>query len=179
MEDLLEYGKPSALAAQESELRPALAAAVAARQAQAGRVRVRIVLGESTLPLPVRIDEERIRRIFENVLDNAIQHSPAGGEVRVEMERIEEPGGRWARCRVLDEGQGIAVYDVPHLFEPFFTRRRGGTGLGLSIAQKIVREHGGRIRIGNRPVAGAELVVDLPLLSDEALRQPDPAAGPA
>ncbi len=176
MEDLLEYGKPSALAAQESELRPALAAAVAARQAQAERVRVRIVLGESALPLPVRIDEERIRRVFENALDNAVQHSPTGGEVRVEMERIEEPGGHWARCRVLDEGQGIAVYDVPHLFEPFFTRRRGGTGLGLSIAQKIVREHGGRIRIGNRPVAGAELVVDLPLLPGEADSSRTPGA---
>jgi PAS domain S-box-containing protein len=167
LEDLLEYGKPSAPAAQESELRSVLAAAVAARQSQAVSARVRIVLGEGAAPLPVRVDAGRIRRVFENAIDNAVQHSRAGGEVRLEAERIEEPGGRWARCRVLDEGQGIASYDLPHLFEPFFTRRRGGTGLGLSIAEKIVREHGGRISIGNRPAAGVELVVDLPLLSAE------------
>jgi PAS domain S-box-containing protein len=167
LEDLLEYGKPSAPAARESELRAVLAAAVAGRQAQAVSSRVRIVLGDGAESLPVRLDEGRMRRVFENAIDNAVQHSPVGGEIRIEAERIEEPGGLWARCRVLDEGQGIAAYDLPHLFEPFFTRRRGGTGLGLSIAQKIVREHGGRIRIGNRPVAGAELIVDLPLLPAE------------
>ncbi len=172
MGDLLEYGKPSAPGARESELRPLLEAAVASRHEQAESTRVRVVVGESAEAFPVRMDEDRIRRVFENAIENAIQHSPVGGEVRIEIERVEEPGGQWARCRVLDEGPGIAPYDLPHLFEPFFTRRRGGTGLGLSIAQKIVREHGGRIRIGNRPVAGAELVVDLPLLPGETAGGP-------
>jgi PAS domain S-box-containing protein len=172
MGDLLEYGKPSAPGARDSELRPLLEAAVASRHEQAEGARVRVVVGESAEAFPVRMDEGRIRRVFENAIENAIQHSPVGGEVRIEIERVEEPGGQWARCRVLDEGPGIAPYDLPHLFEPFFTRRRGGTGLGLSIAQKIVREHGGRIRIGNRPVAGAELVVDLPLLPGETAGGP-------
>ncbi|MFL6194628.1 MAG: sensor histidine kinase, partial [Thermoanaerobaculia bacterium] len=98
-----------------------------------------------------------------NLIQNAVQHTPAGGEVVVEMSGFEEGGRTWARCAVKDSGPGFREEDLPHLFEPFFTRRRGGTGLGLSIVQRVVEELQGRLVAENRPGGGAVVTVDIPV----------------
>ena len=104
----------------------------------------------------------RLLIAVQNLIQNAIQHTPKGGEVMVEVEEFESAGGLWARCRFLDSGTGFKAEDFSRIFEPFFTRRRGGTGLGLSIVQRIVEEHGGRVAAGNRPEGGAVMTLELP-----------------
>ena len=70
--------------------------------------------------------------------------------------------GSWVECAVRDSGPGFDPADLPRLFEPFFTRRRGGTGLGLSIVQRIVYDHGGEVAAENHASGGAVVKVRFP-----------------
>ena len=111
----------------------------------------------------LELDPGRMEQVFENLIANAIQHSPPGGRVRVTA-RLGGPKGGPVEFTVEDEGAGLAEADIPRLFDPFFSRRQGGTGLGLSIVQRIVEAHGGRVAAGNRAVGGAVFTVRLPLV---------------
>ncbi|CAM4162836.1 ATP-binding protein [Corallococcus exiguus] len=71
-------------------------------------------------------------------------------------------------------GPGFKSEDLPHVFEPFFSKRRGGTGLGLSIVQRILEEHQGRIRLSNHPQGGAEVTILLPALFPAVHTGPTP-----
>jgi signal transduction histidine kinase len=121
-------------------------------------VRVRL---DVPRPLPpVLMDQARLVQALHNLVQNAIQHSSAGAEVVVSAH--EEPQGRWIACLVRDSGPGFRDEDIPHVFEPFFTRRRGGTGLGLSLVQSIVEQHGGSVAVANHADGGALVTVRLP-----------------
>jgi signal transduction histidine kinase len=157
MQDLLDYGKPARLALAPAALEGILAEAARACEPLAeGRVEVKVT---SDLP-PVRVDRQRMIQVLENLIRNALQHSPAAGRVVVEAERASPSS---VRCSVRDSGPGFKTEDLPRLFEPFFTKREGGTGLGLSIAQRIIEQHGGSIAADNHSDGGAVVVVHLPL----------------
>src|SRR5262249_14019784 len=96
---------------------------------------------------------------FQNLITNAIQHSQPGGRVIIEC---KEDGG-FVVCAVRDFGSGFADADLPRIFQPFYTKRRGGTGLGLSIVQRIVDEHGGTVLAENAPGGGAIITINLPV----------------
>jgi signal transduction histidine kinase len=108
------------------------------------------------------MDRDRLRQVFENLIDNAIQHSTAGHAVTVSAHEARQGNQVWVECAIEDEGRGFTTDDLPQVFEPFFTRRQGGTGLGLSIVQRIVEQHAGRVTAANRPQGGARLTVRLP-----------------
>jgi signal transduction histidine kinase len=101
-------------------------------------------------------------QVYQNLIDNAVRHSPADGVVTVRAAVVREGDVPWSEVTVADRGSGIPEDDLPHVFEPFFSRRHGGTGLGLSIVQRIVEQHGGEVRAANRPDGGAIMVVRLP-----------------
>jgi signal transduction histidine kinase len=186
MQDLMNYGHAAALVLAPGELQDVLAQAVreCATLARAAGVQVRVA---EAAPLgPSLIDRRRLVQAFENLVKNAIQHSPAGGEVVLTAREctcdeaqgspesptfwavaLKSPAAPaddapWLECSVSDGGPGIRAEDLTRIFDPFFTRRRGGTGLGLPIAQRIVEAHGGHLIAGNRPEGGAVLVVRIP-----------------
>jgi signal transduction histidine kinase len=158
MRDLLEFGKPGTLDRRPVELTTILQDAVRACEPLAADLLVRQDV-PSGLPA-VYADRPRAVQVFQNLVQNAIEHSPAGA--RVTIAAGTENGGRAVWCAVRDAGPGFAPEDLQRLFEPFYSRRAGGTGLGLSIAQRIVEQHGGRIEAQNHPQGGAVVTVTLP-----------------
>jgi signal transduction histidine kinase len=109
------------------------------------------------------VDRRRLSRVFINLIGNAIQHSPSDGRVTVEACIGSDGNQEWIECAIKDLGPGIQDEDLPNIFEPFFSKRRGGTGLGLAIAQKTMEEHGGKLLAGNNPEGGACMVARFPL----------------
>jgi signal transduction histidine kinase len=115
-------------------------------------------------PVLVRGDAERLERVIENVVNNAIKYSPEGGEVEiaVTVDRDE------ALVRVRDHGIGIEADALPHVFERSYRAPRAaatapGLGLGLSIASTIVGRHGGRMWAASAEPAGTIVALCLPL----------------
>jgi PAS domain S-box-containing protein len=139
--------------------------------------------GALLLPL-VEADPERIRQVLRNLIRNAVEAQPDGGEVRVSV----SSGGRrclpfspgkvpfeFLQVRVEDSGPGISAEHLPHLFEPFFTKRRKGegTGLGLGICQKIVEAHNGFLEVETKLGQGSCFSVLLPLKLGDSISQED------
>lgn len=113
------------------------------------------------------MDGARIEQALENLLANAIQHSPEGAQVTVSGALDAIDGERFVRCAVEDQGPGLAPEDLARVFEQFFTRRKGGTGLGLAIVRRIVAAHGGRAYAANRKEGGARFTLWLPASPQE------------
>ncbi len=167
MEDLLEYGRPPRARPQPTPLRDTMAVALRTCGPLARSLGVRLLPMMPDASVRVLAETERLPRVFENLLQNACQHSPAGGTVRIRCD-VPSPGTpRMVRFLVEDDGPGIPDADLPRLFEPFFTNRQGGTGLGLAIVERIVLDHSGQIRAGNGPSGGAWFEVLLPLCAAE------------
>jgi signal transduction histidine kinase len=108
-------------------------------------------------------DQMRLRQVVLIVIDNALRHTPPGGQVSI---GLEHHSGR-ARLVVKDTGVGIAPGDLPHLFDRFYRadRARGGegAGLGLAIGHWIVQAHRGSITAANAPGGGAQFTIDIPV----------------
>jgi PAS domain S-box-containing protein len=166
MHDLLEYGKPTAPEFTEGSMREVVLQAMTMCTAHATDLGVRLVCNVPGELPNLKIDKPRLVQVFQNLLENAIQHSKDGGAVTVTAGEVRYDDERWIECAVADEGPGFRDADLPQVFKPFFTRRRGGTGLGLSIVLRIVDEHGGTAWAANRPHqegGGGVVTVRLPI----------------
>jgi signal transduction histidine kinase len=129
--------------------------------------RIRVHLNEID-QVYVKGDRDRLKQVFINLVANAVQYTPQGGEVFLSLERI----GEQARIICRDTGPGIPAEDLPHIFERFYraekSRTRGkttGFGLGLSIANWIVERHGGRIEVESKEGKGTTFAIWLPVLT--------------
>lgn len=125
-----------------------------------------VALKTETVHLPTVVgDIDRLEQVFSNLLDNALKHTPEGGDVRV-FARHPSPG--FVEVVVTDTGPGVPQDELPHVFERFYQAdgtSQTGTGLGLAIAREIVRAHGGDIEAASPPGGGAQFTVRLPTTS--------------
>jgi signal transduction histidine kinase len=113
-------------------------------------------------PAPARVDGEAVRGAVLNLVRNAVEASPRGSLVEVEVGRNGRGEALRVRVVVRDRGSGIAAAIAGREFDPFVTGRADGTGLGLAVVRRVVEEHGGRAHLGPRPGGGVEAVLELP-----------------
>jgi two-component system OmpR family sensor kinase len=117
-------------------------------------------------PAVVLGDETRLRQVLQNLLSNALSHTPAGTEITVYVGTEADN----AVLEVSDNGPGMTTQDAARVFERFYrtdpsrTRARGGSGLGLSIVAALVTAHGGQVALRTAPGEGAAFRVSIPLL---------------
>lgn len=145
-----------------------------ALQAQAEGVEL-VVDGPAGAP-PLWGDGERLGHVVENLVTNALRHSPRGGQVVVRLAAEEDR----QVVRVRDHGPGIDADDLPRLFLPFARGRAAqdgqGHGLGLHLCQRVVAAHGGRIWVEQPVGGGSELCFELPVDRRAARVPKEPAA---
>jgi len=163
MEELLEYGKPFQGELYLAPLDDVVTKSLRSCVPVAEIARVKLVNKVTAVIPRVLVDRRRLSKVFVNLIENAIQHSPRDGTVLVEAIETTEGNQNWLDCAVKDAGKGISVEEIPNIFEPFFTKRRGGTGLGLAIAKKIMEEHGGQLIAGNNEDGGACMIARFPV----------------
>jgi signal transduction histidine kinase len=127
-----------------------------APQAQLNRVQVRVKAYPS--PVIASIDSRLIKQMVLNLMINALQAMPNGGELILST-GIE---GNDTRMDVIDTGTGIPAESIDKIFHAYYSTKRGGTGLGLAMAQRIVQEHGGRLTVNSEAGKGSDFTIRLP-----------------
>ncbi|GIV03777.1 MAG: hypothetical protein KatS3mg015_2607 [Fimbriimonadales bacterium] len=163
--ELLAYGRPGQKQARVPVNVQWLVEQAVSRCAPVARDRgVALKSVNTEQPIVVSAEAERLVQAVQNIVQNAVQHSPAGSEVVVMSALREGKPRKHAIIEVWDSGPGFSPQDLPHIFEPFYSRRAGGTGMGLAIAARIAADHGGTIAAGNRSRGGAWVRVELPAI---------------
>jgi signal transduction histidine kinase len=138
----------------------------------------RIALDLTDAPLPVRADREELRRVYINLLKNALQAMPEDerGTITLRTAAVTGPeGAPWARSTVRDTGTGIPEEVREKVFQPNFSTKTSGMGLGLAITKKAIEELGGSIDFETEVGVGTVFHIRLPLATDEAGEPSEPA----
>jgi signal transduction histidine kinase len=116
---------------------------------------------------PVKANAADLRRVFTNLIVNAVQAMPSGGKLTISCEQHD--GTVFAS--ISDTGVGIPPDQQRKIFAPYYTTKASGTGLGLSTAQKILLAHGGKITFNSEPGKGSSFSVQLPASSEQPAQQ--------
>ncbi|NOY13864.1 MAG: sensor histidine kinase [Deltaproteobacteria bacterium] len=156
LEGFLRFARPDM--SDRSDFKPdqILREVLQLTQQQAHKARVSIIWDEQPLPAAIG-DSSQFKQVFLNLILNALQALPVGGQVWIETQ-VE---GNKILLKFADNGPGIPDADLDKVFDPFFTTREDGTGLGLAITHRIVKNHCGQISVKNRPEGGAEFTLTL------------------
>jgi signal transduction histidine kinase len=160
------------------DLKEILGRSIASLVPRAEEAKVKLVSQFEEIP-PVIGDPDRLRQVFNNLIDNGLKYTPPGGKITVGC--FYKEGN--IKASVTDTGSGIPSEDLSHIFERFYqanksrSREVGGVGLGLSITREIISAHGGRIEAQSKLGAGTRFIITLPAILDKATTQPIPNQG--
>jgi signal transduction histidine kinase len=177
--DVLAAGRQAPPTLAPCDLKATLTQALALVERQARRQGIKIKLDLGDLPI-FQLDSAQIKTCFLNILTNALQAMPMGGQIRIFAATSKAPNG--AGCLQLhfaDTGPGIPPGEREKVFTAFYSTKATGFGLGLAIAKKIVEDHAGRVFVDNGDTPGTDLVVQLPFPQSSRPEHAILAASPA
>ncbi len=170
-EQLLDFSRMGDLPRQATELRE-LIEGVIDMVRHLGRYQDKQIVLADGPPVFARVNAQEIKQIAVNLITNGLDSIEGRGTVSVDVHQQDDQ----ARLVIVDDGCGMTDEVIKHLYEPFFTRRRGGqgTGLGLSITYRIVADHDGHIEAtSDGPGKGSQFVVTLPAAQNHTEQPPD------
>ena len=171
VKEMLDFSRPLELHVREVELEPLIEQTLEVLRPQAEENQVRLSYHLPAGLPPVTADPERLQQALINLVGNAAQASPQGGEVSLSVEKREGE----VVLGVADQGPGVPPEQRATIFVPFYTTKKGGTGLGLAVVNKIAEAHGGRVEVADNHPCGALFRFCLPL---KAQPMPAPADRP-
>ena len=162
IKSVLDFGKKSALQRQPVNIENIIDDALLLLDEQMRRKSITVEKQFAPFLPPAALDQNQIMQVVINLLQNAVDVTPAGKAIMVKATHENHE----LKVSVIDGGGGVNPELIEKIFEPFFTTKLHGTGLGLAMAQRIVEEHGGTIDVGNAPSGGAIFTVRLPINAD-------------
>lgn len=158
--EFLLLAKPQAIKFQEKDINQIMRETIDLLHAHAVLHNVQFVTSYEEKILPFFCEPNQLKKVFINLIKNAIEVMPNGGTISVKVKRIEN---HHIYISIQDEGVGISKDKIKKLGEPFYTTKERGTGLGLMVSYKIIEEHKGTIRIESEEGIGSIFHITLPL----------------
>lgn len=168
MEELLEHSHPSRPDNNPANICDLLREVIGEWSSQAEAKGVSLSFEHPETVPSLRLDRRKMHGVFANLLNNALQHTEQGGQIKFTLSAANghsarRNGHKDIQVEITDDGTGIAPDNLPKIFEPFFTTRTTGTGLGLAIVRKTIHDHGGTINARSVEGKGTTFIINLPV----------------
>jgi signal transduction histidine kinase len=157
--ELLNCARPTKLNLQPYDIHKVIKDVLESNKAKISLQRIKVTEDFTSKPSTLRIDKEQIERAFLNLIINAIETMPRGGNLTI----TTELNGNFFLAKIHDTGRGIHEKDIIKIFDPFFSTKSGGVGLGLTICYGIIVSHGGTIEVESKSKKGSTFIVSLPI----------------
>lgn len=160
---VLDFAHPSKSYVREEPIEGVVEEVLRFSKMPLRRQGIRLLTDLNKSPAKVRMDVSQIKQVIFNIVRNACEAMPEGGELRIHTARsgFGRSNGH-IRLEIEDTGRGIAEEHLERIFDPFFSLNREGTGLGLAISRKIIENHGGRIEVKSKLGKGTKFGIVLP-----------------
>ncbi len=162
--DLLEFARTKSVEREKINLKDLINRSLARRPTP---INIKIDLSIPELLPMVLVDPRHIEQIFENLVVNAYQAMPEGGELKLSVETVRRDKKPYVCVHVIDTGMGISSENMVKVFEPLFTTKPKGIGLGLAVCRKLAEINDGFIEVKSEPGKGADFILHLPVAGDK------------
>ena len=160
IQELLDFGRPTKVSIKKCSINDLIMGVLSFSAAMLRKQKVKVQLQlDNKLP-KILADTEKLKQVFVNIIVNAAEAMPAGGNLDIATRQNNE----MVIISLSDTGEGIPGEDMLKIFDPFYTTKEAGTGLGLSISYQSIKLHGGMIEVDSAPNKGTTFIIMLPVI---------------